>query len=203
MLRLSSCWLSPLICRWHAKLLAAFFPPRKWEGHPWLCACWMWYIGICMRYGLNSCWLCPLIRRWRDTFPLVWGKAALGCANTAERHMGRSLQNGWWLHNMPFTFFAFFALLCPLESLHFLYTIIPGGLLCSLRRPLLHPTISIRGRRRVSGTGNQLAGCLPGRPDSQHGFGYKILSSLKRLHKNSTHQRINPESPLIESSGSS
>ena len=91
--------------------------------------------------------------------------------------------------------------ICPLRSLrslHFyalwnLYTsctrCIPGGLLCSLRRPLLHPTISTRCRRRVSGTGNQLAGCLPGRPESQH-----VVGCIKIR----THQRTNPKIPLLK-----
>ena len=55
-------------------------------------------------------------------------------------------------------------LLCSFYPLHFLYS-------KHLRCLLLHPTIFIRGRRRVSGTGNRLAGCLPGRPESQHVVG--------------------------------
>ena len=37
--------------------------------------------------------------------------------------------------------------------------------------PLLHSSISIRCRRRVSGIGQPLATDRPGRPESQHGFG--------------------------------
>ena len=107
-------------------------------------------------------------------------KVPHACNKTkTERHMGRSLQNG-----VMVVLFMLLSSLCPLLHL------------------LLPPTISIRCRRRVSGTGNQLAGCLPGRPELQHVAGCKILffsMATQNLHP----PKNQPLSPLIESSWSS
>ena len=87
-----------------------------------------------------------------------------------ERHMGRSLQGG-----VMVVLFMVLHFLCSMCSRCLCYVL----------------SIFIRCRRRVSGTGNPLAGCLPGRPELQHVAGCIKIST-----------RLNgtPKIPLIESS---